>query len=139
MDHSGTPFENTLMAHLDMEMLEATPDRVVMRLPVTPKVHQPYGMLHGGASVVLAETAASFGTALNIDHETQIAVGREISASHLRSVREGFVTAEALPIHKGRTGIVWDIKIRDDQGRLTCVSRCSVAIVEKRPALPNGP
>ncbi len=125
-------FENTLMATLGIEFLVMEPDRVVMRMPVTPKVHQPYGMLHGGASVALAETAASFGTALNIDPQKSIAVGREISASHLRSVREGHVTATAVPLHKGRTGIVWDIQIKDDEGRLTCVSRCLVAIADRR-------
>ncbi|MBI5544214.1 MAG: hotdog fold thioesterase [Deltaproteobacteria bacterium] len=132
MDHTGTPFEGTMMEALDMEMVEARPDRVVMRLPVGPKVRQPYGVLHGGASVVLAESAASFGTALNIDPKTQWAVGMEINANHLRSVRGGSVTAEATPIHKGRSSMVWDIRIRDDAGRLVCISRCTVAIVPRR-------
>lgn len=123
---------NTLMETLDIKAVELTPDRVVMTMPVEPKTHQPWGMLHGGASVVLAETAASYGSFLSVDQETQIAVGMEINANHMRSVRSGIVTATAVPLHKGRTSMVWDIKITDDEDRLICVSRCTVAIVTKR-------
>lgn len=123
---------NTLMETLDIKAVQMTPDRVVMTMPVEPKTHQPWGMLHGGASVVLAETAASYGSFLSVDQETQIAVGMEINANHIRSVRSGIVTATAVPLHKGRTSMVWDIKITDDEDRLICVSRCTVAIVTKR-------
>lgn len=133
MSREGLPFENTMMEALDMVIVEATPERVVMRMPVGPKVHQPYGLLHGGASVALAETAASFATALNIDPQTQWAVGLEINANHLRSKRDGFVVAEATPIHRGRTSMVWDIRIRgEEDGKLVCVSRCTVAVVPRR-------
>ncbi len=130
--HRGTPLENTMMEALDIEVLEATPHRVVMKMPVGPKVQQPYGVLHGGASVALAESAASIGTALNVDPETQWAVGMEINANHLRPQRGGAVTAEATPLHKGATSMVWDVRIKNEQGKLVCVSRCTVAIVRKR-------
>ncbi len=132
MQLDGLPLANTMVSHLDMEVLEATPDRVRMRMPVGPKVHQPYGLLHGGASVALAETAASIATALNIDREKQWAVGLEINANHLRAVRDGNVTAEAIPVHRGRATMVWSIELRDDQGRLVCISRCTVAVTDKR-------
>jgi 1,4-dihydroxy-2-naphthoyl-CoA hydrolase len=128
----GMSLENTMLEYLGIEILEATKDRVRMRMPVGPKVHQPYGLLHGGASVVLAESAASVGTALNIDHETQWAVGLEINANHLRAVRDGHVTAEAIPAHRGRSTMVWTIELRDDADRLVCLSRCTVAITARR-------
>lgn len=131
MDFTGD-MSGTLMETLDIKAVELTADRVVFTMPVGPKNHQPWGMLHGGASVVLAETAASIGTYLQIDQETQIGVGMEINANHVRSVTDGLVTAVATPLHKGRTSMVWDIKITDDQDRLICVSRCTVAIVTKR-------
>ena len=122
VEHKGGPLENTMMEALEMEVVSAEPQRVVMRMPVGPKVHQPYGMLHGGASVALAESAASLGTAGNI--------GMEINANHLRPVKDGFVVAEATVLHKGRSSMVWDIKVREERtGKLVCVSRCTVAIV----------
>ena len=132
MQLDGLPFANTMVEHLDMEVLEATPDRVRVRMPVGPKVHQPYGLLHGGASVALAETAASIASALNIDREKQWAVGLEINANHLRAVRDGFVTAEATPLHRGRATMVWSVELRDQDGKLVCISRCTVAITPKR-------
>lgn len=132
MDYEGTLHEGTMAEALEMEVLEAAPDRIVMRMPVGPRARQPYGLLHGGASVALAETAASYGTALNIDHDTQWAVGSEINASHLRSTREGHVTAEARALHKGKTGMVWDVRITDREGRLLTICRCRVAIVPRR-------
>jgi uncharacterized protein (TIGR00369 family) len=123
--------ENTMMEALGMEIVQLEPERVVMRMPVGPKVHQPYGLLHGGASVALAESAASLGTALNIDLETQRAVGLEINANHVRSKRDGHVVAEATVLHKGRSSMVWDIKIRNEKDELVCVSRCTVAILPR--------
>ncbi len=132
MGHKGTPLENTMMEFLGISIVEMSPEKVVMKMPVGPKVHQPYGLLHGGASIALAESAASLGTSLNIDRETQWAVGLEINANHIRSERTGWVTAEATPLHRGRSSMVWDIKIRNDDGKLVCVSRCTVAIIPKR-------
>ncbi|WP_029423588.1 hotdog fold thioesterase [Alicyclobacillus macrosporangiidus] len=122
----------TLMEALGIETVELNKDRVVMRMPVAGPTHQPFGLLHGGASVALAETAASLGTWLNIDQERQAAVGIEINANHVRSKKDGFVTATATPLHKGRTTMVWDIRICDEEGRLVCVSRCTVGVVERR-------
>lgn len=124
--------QGTLLEALDIQIVEASAARVVCTMPVGEKTRQPAGMLHGGASLALAETAASVGTWVQIDPETQIAAGMEINANHLRSVADGIVTAVAVPLHQGRTSMVWDIKITDDQNRLICVSRCTVAIVPKR-------
>jgi 1,4-dihydroxy-2-naphthoyl-CoA hydrolase len=120
---------NTMIELLDIQYVEITPDKVVMKMPVEPKVHQPFGLLHGGASVVLAETAASMATLFNIDISNFTAVGMEINANHIRSKKKGTITATATPLHKGRRTMVWDIKITDEEDRLICISRCTVAIV----------
>lgn len=114
---------------LGIQITELTRTRVVARMPVERRVHQPFGLLHGGASVVLAETLASLGAWINVDQATQAAVGLEINANHLRSVRAGIVTGVATPIHRGRSTHVWDIRITDEHDKLVCISRCTVAIV----------
>lgn len=124
--------ENTLAGTLGITYQELTSERVVCQMPVGPKTWQPMGLLHGGASVALAETAASIGTALNIDPDTQAAVGLEINANHIRGKKDGVVTATATPLHSGRTTMVWDIKIKDEEDRLISVSRCTVAIIPQR-------
>jgi 1,4-dihydroxy-2-naphthoyl-CoA hydrolase len=124
--------ENHMMKTLGIEIVELEKDKVVMTMPVDDRTRQPFGLLHGGASVVLAESAASFGTVLNIDTDKQLAVGLEINANHVRSKRDGIVTATAVPVHRGRTTMVWDIRITDESDRLICISRCTVAIVPKR-------
>jgi len=121
----------TLMKTLDIDVTEATKDRVVATMPVTPKVHQPFGLLHGGASVALAETVASLGGFMNCDPATQAAVGLEINANHLRGKKDGMLTAVATPVHKGRTTHVWEVKITDEAGKMVCISRCTLAIVSK--------
>jgi uncharacterized protein (TIGR00369 family) len=121
-----------LAATLGIEFVEATRERVVATMRVEPRTHQPFGLLHGGASVALAETVASVGAWLHIDPAREAAVGLEINANHLRGVREGLVTATATPIHAGRTTHVWDVRIADEAGRPVCVSRCTVAIVPQR-------
>jgi 1,4-dihydroxy-2-naphthoyl-CoA hydrolase len=113
---------------LDVEVLEAGPERVVMRLPVTWKVHQPYGILHGGVSALLAESAASFGAALAAEPGRNV-VGIELNASHLRSVRDGHLTAEATPVRVGRTIQVWRISLTDDEGRAICEARCTLSVL----------
>ncbi|WP_070120389.1 hotdog fold thioesterase [Bacillus marinisedimentorum] len=122
-------YQNTMLEVLGIENVELTKDKVVMTMPVGPKTHQPLGLLHGGASVALAESAASIGTYLNIDPDTQAAVGIEINANHIRSKKSGIVTAIAVPLHRGRRTMVWDIKITDEEGNLISVSRCTTAIV----------
>src|SRR3984957_13416703 len=113
---------------LDVEILEAGPERVVMRLPVTWKVHQPYGILHGGVSALLAEAAASLGASLAAGPERQV-VGIEINASHLRSLRDGHLTATATPLRAGRTVQVWSISLTDDDERVICQARCTLAVL----------
>jgi 1,4-dihydroxy-2-naphthoyl-CoA hydrolase len=118
---------------LDISITKATPEHVIGTMPVGPRTIQQAGFLHGGASVVLAESLASLGTALNVDSAKKMVFGLEINANHVRSRRDGIVTGEATVLYKGRTNMVWDIKIRDDEEKLLCVSRCTVAIVD-RPA-----
>lgn len=124
--------KDTLVGTLGIELGELTPDRVTATMPVNAKTHQPFGLLHGGASVVLAETVASMGTWNLIDQANEMAVGLEINANHIRGKRDGIVTAVATPLHKGRTTMVWDIKIMDEEEKLICISRCTVAIVKRR-------
>jgi uncharacterized protein (TIGR00369 family) len=119
----------TLLSTLGIEIVEASRDRVVGRMPVGPRVHQPFGLLHGGASVALAETVASAAGWMQVDRETETVVGLEINANHLRAKRDGVVTAVATPLHIGRKTHVWDVKITDEQGKLVCVSRCTLAVV----------
>jgi 1,4-dihydroxy-2-naphthoyl-CoA hydrolase len=113
---------------LDVEVMEAGPERVVMRLPVDWKVHQPYGILHGGVSALLAESAASFGAALAAEPGRSV-VGIELNASHLRSLRDGHLTAEATPVRVGRTIQVWRISLTDDDGRAICEARCTISVL----------
>lgn len=117
---------------LGIELVELTADRVVATMPVDDRTRQPFGILHGGASVALAETAVSLGAWLSIDRERQAAVGLEINANHVRAVASGTVRVVATPIHRGRTTQVWSAEIRDEEGRLVCVSRCTLAIVSGR-------
>ena len=98
-------------------------------MPVTPKVHQPFGLLHGGASLVLAETVASMAAWLNVDQATERVVGLEINANHLRGKRDGVITAVATPAHIGRRTQVWEVRITDEVGKLVCLSRCTMAVI----------
>jgi 1,4-dihydroxy-2-naphthoyl-CoA hydrolase len=122
---------------LDVEVVEAGPERVVMRLPVDWRVHQPYGILHGGVSALLAESAASFGAALAAGPDRSV-VGIELSASHLRGLRDGHLTAEATPVRVGRTIQVWRIVLTDDDGRAICESRCSLAVLDGPGGVSGG-
>lgn len=123
--------EETMMGALGIEIVEVSAERAVATMPVHSATHQPFGLLHGGASVALAETIASVATWNLVDQENEIAVGLEINANHIRGKTEGIVTAIATPLHKGRTTMVWDIKIVDEDEKLICVSRCTMAIVKK--------
>jgi uncharacterized protein (TIGR00369 family) len=117
---------------LGIELVELTGTRVVATMPVDDRTRQPFGVLHGGASIALAETVASFGAVALIDRERFMAVGQEINGNHLRAKRDGVVRATGVPVHVGRTSQVWSIEIRDEEGRLVCLSRCTIAIVERR-------
>ena len=113
---------------LGIEIRELTATRVVATMPVDARTLQPFGILHGGASVALAETVASVGAAANIDRTAFAAVGLEINANHIRAKSDGVVTGTATPLHIGRTTHVWDVRIVDEQGRNVCISRCTIAI-----------
>lgn len=123
--------DNTMAEHLGIEFTEVGEDFIRGRMPVDKRTLQPYGLLHGGASVALAETLGSVAAALVIDHSKYIAVGLEINANHIRGVREGFVTGTAMPLHIGKTTQVWEIRIVDNREKLVCVSRLTVAILPK--------
>jgi 1,4-dihydroxy-2-naphthoyl-CoA hydrolase len=121
----------TLLATLGIEVVEATKERVVARMPVGPRVHQPFGVLHGGASVALAETVASIAAWLQIDRERETVMGIEINANHVRAKRDGEVTATASAVHVGRRTQVWEVRVVDEEGRLVCISRCTLAVVPR--------
>ncbi|UYK77013.1 hotdog fold thioesterase [Xanthomonas sacchari] len=121
---------DTLIAHLGIVFTEAGPDWLRATMPVDARTRQPYGLLHGGASVVLAETLGS--TAGNLCVEPgRICVGLEINANHLRAARSGMVTGTARPLHVGRTTQVWEIHIEDAAGKPVCVSRLTLAVVDR--------
>jgi 1,4-dihydroxy-2-naphthoyl-CoA hydrolase len=123
---------NTMGEHLGIEWVELGDSYVKAKMPVDDRTKQPYGLLHGGASCALAETVGSIASALVIDHEKFACVGLEINANHVRSAREGFVTATATPLHLGANTHVWDIKIHDDANKLICVSRLTVAVIPRK-------
>ncbi len=123
--------QNTLAATLGMVVTELGDDFVRATLPVDSRTLQPFGLLHGGASVALAETVGSIAANLCLDPATHMAVGLEINANHLRAVRSGSVTGTARPLHVGRQTQVWEIRIEDDRGRQSCVSRLTLAVVER--------
>jgi len=115
---------------IGLEITERGEDYVQGRIPVDSRTHQPYGILHGGASCVLAETLASFASAMVINPETHSCVGLELNANHIRGVKSGWVTGTARPLHIGRTTHVWDVRIVNEEAKLVCVSRVTMAILE---------
>ncbi len=123
--------ENSIGGHIGIEFVEMGDDFLVAKMPVDNRTKQPFGLLHGGASVVLAETLGSLASFLCLEDPTKDkAVGLEVNANHLRSVTEGWVYGKVTPIHVGRRTHIWDIKITDENGKLVCVSRLTVAIVQ---------
>lgn len=118
---------------LDIKVVQAEKDRVVATMPIGPNHRQQVGYLHGGVSVVLAESLASLGSALNVDADRQMVFGQEINANHLRPKREGILTGVATPVYRGRTTHVWDIRISDEDEKLVCIARCTVAVVNRPP------
>ena len=129
----NTTREGSVWEVLDIKLLSAEKDKVVATMPIGPNHRQQVGYLHGGVSVVLAESIASLGTIMNIDPSRQMAFGLEINANHLRPKRDGQLTAVATPFHRGRKTHVWDIRITDEQDKLVCISRCTVAVVDRPP------
>jgi len=125
---SGT----NMNAHLGIRFSQITDNTLEATMPVNEKTRQPYGILHGGASVALAETVGSVASSLVVDRERFMVVGMEINANHLKPVLAGKVRATASPLHLGKSSHVWDIKIYDENEQLTCVSRLTVAVIERR-------
>jgi len=124
--------KNTLPEHIGIQIIECREGYVVATMPVDKRTHQPLGLLHGGANVALAETVASMGGALLTMKEGKVVVGQEINANHLRSVTSGTVKAIGEAIHTGRRSQVWEIKIYDEEDRMICISRCTLAVVTPR-------
>jgi 1,4-dihydroxy-2-naphthoyl-CoA hydrolase len=118
----------TLMEALGIVFTALDPSRVCATMAIGPSTRQPAGLLHGGASVALAESVASMGAYVSLDGPGETAVGVEINANHIRAVRSGVVTATATPLHKGNTTQVWDVRITDERERLVCISRCTIAV-----------
>jgi 1,4-dihydroxy-2-naphthoyl-CoA hydrolase len=119
---------------LGIVIVELTERRVIATMPVDERTRQPFGILHGGASVALAETIASLGGTMNVDLERFAVVGVEINANHIRAKKEGLVTGTGTPIHVGRSTQVWEVRIVDESERTICVSRCTLAVVPRDPA-----
>ena len=120
--------KGTMTEFIGIEFTELGDDYIKARMPVDHRTKQPYGLLHGGASAVLAETLGSIGSALVVDHSKFFCVGVEINANHIRSAREGYVTGVVTPIHLGRQMHVWDIKIYNEENKLVCISRLTVSV-----------
>ena len=126
--------KNTMVDHLGIEFVEVSDDFIKARMPVDHRTHQPMGLLHGGASVALAETLGSTGAFLCVDPAKYNVVGLEINANHIRGVRDGWVIGTARPLHRGRTTQLWEIRITDAAEKLVCISRLTMAVLEKSAA-----
>jgi 1,4-dihydroxy-2-naphthoyl-CoA hydrolase len=129
LDELNAARENTLIHHLDIVFSEIGDDFIRATMPVDERTRQPYGLLHGGASVVLAETLGSMGANMCVDRSKYLCVGQEINANHVRSVRRGVVTGTARPVHLGGRTQVWSIDIVNETEELVCISRLTIAIV----------
>lgn len=123
--------KNSMLEHLGIELMEIGDDYLKARMPVDARTRQPGGVLHGGASVALAETLASWAATMVTDPAKQYCVGLEINANHVRAVPQGFVTGTARPAHLGRTTQIWEIRITNEEGKLVCVSRCTMAVLDR--------
>jgi 1,4-dihydroxy-2-naphthoyl-CoA hydrolase len=131
LDELNRSRDRTLLSHLDIAFTELGDDFISATMPVDERTHQPYGLLHGGASVVLAETLGSTGATMCVDRSAYLCVGQEINANHVRSVRSGRVTGTARPVHLGGRTQVWTIDIVNEARELVCISRLTVAVVKR--------
>ncbi len=132
LDKLNAASRNTLMEQLDIVYCAVGEDFLEASMPVTAKVHQPMGILHGGAMAALAESVASAASALKIDLQTHYSVGMELSINHLRSVSSGQITARAQAVHIGRTTHLWDIRIREASGKLIAASKLSMMVLARK-------
>ena len=123
---------NTMAAHLGIEVTAIGADYLEAKMPVDHRTHQPQGLLHGGASVALAETLGSMAAYCTLDNTIKTCVGLEINANHMKAMRTGFVTGIARPLHIGQRTQVWEIKISNEKKELVCVSRITMAVIDKR-------
>jgi 1,4-dihydroxy-2-naphthoyl-CoA hydrolase len=128
----------TMMETLDIRFTDAGDDWIRGTMPVDHRTQQPFGLLHGGASVVLAETLGSTAALLTLDVEKEVAVGLDINANHIRGPRSGLVTGTAKAIHLGRTTQVWEIRIEDEAGKLVCLSRLTMAVIPSPGGAPGN-
>lgn len=124
-------FKNTLLTSLGIKIISSEKNKVVMTMPVDERTRQPAGFLHGGASLALAETAASYGATLHVDMNTTNIFGMEINANHVKSKKSGIVTATATPTHIGKRTMIWEIMIKDELEQLICISRCTIGVMNK--------
>jgi 1,4-dihydroxy-2-naphthoyl-CoA hydrolase len=131
--------QNTLISQLGIEFIEAGDDHLKARMPVDARTHQPAHVLHGGASVVLAETLASWAATYVVDREKSYCVGLEINANHVRPVASGWVTGTARPVHLGRSTQIWEVRITDESERLVCISRVTMAVLATANRYGNPP
>lgn len=132
LDSLNQMSKNTMVEHLGIEFTEIGDDFITARMPVDRRTHQPFGLLHGGASVVLAETLGSVAANCCLDGAKQYAVGLDINANHLRSVSSGFVYGTTRPVHTGKSTQVWEIRISSEEGALVCISRITMAVLDKK-------
>jgi 1,4-dihydroxy-2-naphthoyl-CoA hydrolase len=123
--------QNTLVSHLGIVCTEVGPNFICGKMPVDHTTIQPHGLLHGGASVVLAETLGSYGSNFCVDQDKQFCVGLEINANHVKSARSGYVFGRAELIHFGKKTHIWDIRIRNEKGELVCISRLTIAVIDR--------
>jgi 1,4-dihydroxy-2-naphthoyl-CoA hydrolase len=130
--------EGTMGGHLGIELLEIGEDFLLARMPIGPRTSQPLGMLHGGASVALAETLGSIGGSLCVDPREHLCLGQSVNASHVRPATKGHVYGRAEPDHLGRRTQVWEIRIQDEQGELVSVARLTLAVVDLADLRPKG-
>jgi 1,4-dihydroxy-2-naphthoyl-CoA hydrolase len=124
--------KNSMVEHLGIIYTDIGEDSITAKMPVDHRTHQPLGLLHGGASVALAETLGSVAATFSVDPEIYNCVGIEINANHVRSVTEGWVTGTATPLHLGKSTQIWQITINNELGDLVCISRLTLAVIEKR-------
>jgi 1,4-dihydroxy-2-naphthoyl-CoA hydrolase len=121
-----------MVAHLGIEFTEVGEDFIIAKMPVDERTRQPLGLLHGGASVALAETLGSIAATCCVDSSVQYCVGLEINANHVKSAKSGFVFGKTMPIHVGKRTQIWEIRITDEGGDLVCISRITIAVIDKR-------
>ncbi|MBD1423929.1 hotdog fold thioesterase [Sphingobacterium chuzhouense] len=131
LEEINSIFHKFMTGYLNIRATEVRSDMLIASMPITDKVKQPFGILHGGASVVLAESVGSIASNLIIDPQHLVGVGMEVNANHLKSVAEGTLYAYCSPLHIGKKSHVWDIKIKNEKDILICISRLTVAIIEK--------